>query len=86
MAAVVFFFYFFMIRPQRREQMERQKMLDAIKKNDRVVTIGGIFGIVANVNKDAKEVTIKVDEASNTKLRLTIGSVARVLGEEASKE
>jgi len=79
------FFYLFMIRPQRREQLERQKMLDTVKKNDRVVTIGGIYGVVANVNKDANEVTVKVDEATNTKLRLTLGSIARVLSEESAK-
>lgn len=79
------FFYLFLVRPQRREQAERQKMLDAVKKNDRVVTIGGIYGVVANVNKEANEITVKVDEATNTKLRLTLGSIARVLSEEPAK-
>ncbi|HBO42376.1 MAG TPA: preprotein translocase subunit YajC [Planctomycetaceae bacterium] len=79
------FFYLFLIRPQRREQAERQKMLDAVKKNDRVVTIGGVYGVVANVNKEANEITVKVDEATNTKLRLTLGSIARVLGDESVK-
>ena len=60
-------------------------MLEAVNKNDRVVTIGGIYGVVANVNKEANEVTVKVDEATNTKLRLTLGSIARVLSEEATK-
>ena len=42
MVAMFALFYFLMIRPQKREQADRQKLLNALKKNDRVVTIGGI--------------------------------------------
>lgn len=80
-AAIFVLFYFLLIRPQRREQSRRQAMLAAVKKNDRVLTAGGVYGVVTNVNRDADEVTVKVDEATNTKLRLTLGSIARVLGE-----
>jgi preprotein translocase subunit YajC len=79
-------FYFLLIRPQRREQAQRQTLLSAIKKNDRVITIGGIYGVVTNVHREADEVTIKVDETTNTKLRLTLGSIARVLVDESSSE
>ena len=79
-----FLFYFFLIRPQRQEQSRRQTMLDALKKNDRVVTSGGIYGVVTNVHREADEVTVKVDETTNTKLRLTLGSIARVLVDESS--
>ena len=79
-------FYFMILRPQRREQARRVDMLSAIKKNDRVVTIGGLYGVVANVNREADEVTLKVDETTNTKLRVTLSSVARVLGDEPSDE
>lgn len=79
-------FYFLLIRPQRREQTQRQALLNAIKKNDRVITIGGIYGVVTNVHREADEVTIKVDETTNTKLRLTLGSIARVLADESSNE
>jgi preprotein translocase subunit YajC len=63
-------------------------MLSALKKNDRVVTIGGIKGIVTNVQRDADEVTINVDESSGTKLRVTVASIARVErpGERAAQE
>jgi len=84
--AIFVLFYFLLIRPQRREQARRLTMLSAVKKNDRVVTSGGIYGVVANVNREADEVTIKVDEATNTKLRVTLSSVARVLGDEPSDE
>ncbi len=77
-------FYFFLILPQRREQKKRREMLAALKKNDRVVTAGGVYGVVTNVHLEADEVTLKVDESTNTKLRVTLGSIARVLGEEKS--
>ncbi|MBN1589004.1 MAG: preprotein translocase subunit YajC [Pirellulales bacterium] len=85
-APIGFLFYFLLIRPQRREQAQRQAMLDAVKKNDRVLTAGGIYGVVTNVHKEANEITIKVDEATNTKLRLTLGSIARVLSSDSSQE
>ena len=84
--AIFVLFYFLLIRPQRREQARRREMLESIKKNDRVVTAGGIYGVVTNIQRDADEVTVKVDEATNTKLRLTLSSVVRVLGDEPSNE
>lgn len=81
-----FLFYFLLIRPQSKERARQQAMLAAVKKNDRVVTAGGIFGVVTNVRTEANEVTIKVDEATNTKLRVTLNSIARVLSDETSND
>jgi preprotein translocase subunit YajC len=77
------FFYLFILRPQSRQQKTHRAMLDAIKKNDRVVTIGGIRGTVVSVNKEADEVVLRVDE--NTKLRMTFGAIARVEGDDTKK-
>ena len=63
-------FYFFMIRPQTKRQKELKKQRDALKKGDKVVTAGGIYGIVKEVNEFtfiieiAKDITIKVDKGS----------------------
>jgi len=84
--AIGFLFYFLLIRPQRQEQSRRKEMLSAVKKNDRVITAGGIYGVVTNVHAEADEVTIKVDESTNTKLRMTLSSLARVLGDEVSDD
>jgi preprotein translocase subunit YajC len=78
-------FYFMLIRPQRREQATRQSMLDQLKKNDRVVTSGGIYGVVVNVHQGADEVTLRVDETSNTRLKVTRSSIVRVLGDESAE-
>lgn len=79
-------FYLLLVRPQQRERARRQQMLAAVKKNDRVLTAGGIYGVVTNVHAEADEVTVKVDEATNTKLRMTLSSVTRVLGDQPSGE
>ncbi len=78
--------YFMILRPQRREQKSRKDMLSNLKKNDRVITAGGIYGVVTNVRNDSDEVTIKVDEATNSKLRLTLSSISRVVSAESSSE
>jgi preprotein translocase subunit YajC len=80
--AIAFLFYFLLIRPQRRDQSQRDTMLAGLKKNDHVITIGGIRGVVTNIRREADEVTLKVDEATNTKLRVTLGAIARVVAEE----
>ena len=79
-AIIAFLFYFLLIRPQKGEQARRQAMLAAIKKNDRVVTIGGIYGVVFQVQKDQDEVTLKIDETTNTKIRVQFGAIAKVIG------
>jgi preprotein translocase subunit YajC len=84
--AIVVLFWFLLIVPQQREKKRRQAMLSELKKNDRVITVGGIYGVVTNVHREADEVTIKVDEAANVKIRVTRGSVARVLSRDESSD
>jgi preprotein translocase subunit YajC len=86
LVAIFIIFYFLLMRPQRREQAKREAMVKAIKANDRVVTVGGIYGIVANVNQAADSVTLKIDESNNTKIRVTLGAIARVITDESSNE
>jgi preprotein translocase subunit YajC len=80
--AVAALFYFLMIRPERRKQATHRALLEGLKKNDRVVTIGGIHGVVINVQRDANEVSIKVDESTNTKLKVDFSAIARVLSDQ----
>ena len=76
---IALLFYFLMIRPERRKRAELTVMLQNLKKNDRVVTIGGIYGTIVNAQADLDEVTIKVDEGTNTKLRMQRSAIARVI-------
>src|SRR5262245_34071424 len=79
---LILLFYFLILRPERRKQADHKSLLSALKKNDRVVTIGGIYGIVANVQPEADRVTLKIDEATNTKIDVTFSSIARVIAAE----
>ncbi len=65
-------FYFLMIRPQRKRQKEHQQMMEELRKGDRVITAGGIYGVIENVSEDS--IVIKVE--SGTTIRLAKSSVA----------
>ena len=65
--------YLFMIRPQRKQQKEMDKFRSQLKKGDKVVTVGGIFGEVADVSEGS--VLIKVD--GDVKLRVDKNSLVR---------
>ena len=72
-------FYFLLIRPEKRKREQLSGMRDNLKKNDRVLTIGGIHGVVVNAPQDAEDVTIRVDEGSNTRLRIRRSAIERVI-------
>ena len=76
------FMYFFMIRPQQKKQKETQKMLDALKKGDKVVTIGGIHGTVASTKENT--VVVKVDD--NTKIEFNRTAIATVVVDKPAEE
>ena len=76
--------YILMDSPQRREKAKREAMLKNLKKDDRVVTIGGILGSVANISQDGKEVTLKVDDGTRIRFRRT--AIAEVFTGEPSAE
>ena len=62
MVLIFIVFYFVVIRGKRRDKNSRDNMLNSLKKNDRVVTIGGIIGTVAATSANGKEVTLKIDD------------------------
>ncbi len=69
--------YLMLFRAPRKKQQEHQKMVAAMKKNDRVRTIGGILGTVLDIRDD--EVVLKVDENNNTKIRVIPSAIAEVI-------
>lgn len=78
--AIIAIFYFLIIRPQNKKRKDTEKMLSALKKGDKIVTIGGIHGTVQNVRDTT--VIIKVDD--NVKLEFLRSAVSSVVT--ASKE
>ena len=67
--------YFLMIRPEQKKQKARQKMVNEMKKGDRVLTIGGIYGVVGNVKDNA--VMVKI--AENTVVELRKGAISEIV-------
>jgi preprotein translocase subunit YajC len=72
-------FYVMLIRPERRKRAEMQKLLDDLKENDRVVTIGGIIGTIVGFGKSKDEVILRIDEKTNTRIRVLRSAISRPL-------
>lgn len=68
-----------LFKPERERVKRQQDLLTGLKKNDRVLTSSGIYGTVANVDRDAGRVTLKVDDASNVKIQVALSTIASVL-------
>jgi len=65
--------YFFMIRPQQKKQKELVKFRNSLQKGDKVITMGGIYGVIVEV----KEQYVLVEVDSNVKLRVDKSSLVK---------
>lgn len=72
--------YLLLFRGPRKKQQEHQKMVSSLKKNDRVRTIGGIYGTVVDVRQD--DIVLKIDESTNTKIHVIPSAIGTVLSDE----
>jgi preprotein translocase subunit YajC len=79
-------FYFLILRPQKAKDQQFRSMVDALKEKDRVVTIGGIHGVVTNVQREAGVITLRVDESTGAKIRVNASAIAKVITDEESAE
>ncbi len=75
--SIILIFYFMIIRPQQKRAKERQKLLESIKKGDKVITSGGMYGTVAGLD----EKTVLVQVADNVKIKVERGSISTILSE-----
>jgi preprotein translocase subunit YajC len=71
---ILIVFYFFMIRPQQKKQKAQAQFRDGLKKGDKVVTIGGLHGTIAQVEGDV--LTLEVGEGKSMKLKFDVNSVS----------
>ena len=69
-------FYFFMIRPQQKKQKDREKVLDSLKRGDKIVTIGGVHGTVAGIDTEKKTVLVQVSDS--TKITFDRTAIANI--------
>jgi preprotein translocase subunit YajC len=85
-AFIIGIFYFLILRPQQKRQKERQQMLTALHKGDKVITAGGLHGVVAGLD----EKTVLVQVADNIKLKFERSSISSIVREaeatQAAKE
>jgi preprotein translocase subunit YajC len=74
---IIGIFYFMILRPQQKRQKERQKLLEALKKGDKVVTAGGMYGTISGID----EKTVLVQVADGVKIKFDRGSISSVVKE-----
>jgi preprotein translocase subunit YajC len=75
--------YFFVFRAKRNQDKARTSQLEKLKPGQRVQTIGGILGVITNVQD--KEITVKVDETNNVKIKFTRNAIHRVQDDDKDK-
>ena len=87
MLMIFVLFFFLVLWPQQRQMKAQQKALAAalanLKKNDRVITTGGVHGTVVQTTPEAGTVTLRIDEGSGAKMTVSREAIARVVTSEA---
>jgi preprotein translocase subunit YajC len=79
-------FYFMVLGPERRRRHEHTAMLNQLKKNDVVITAGGIYGTIVNAPADSEDVTLRIDDSSNARMRVLRSAVSRVIRSDSKDE
>ena len=74
--------YMILFRGPRKKQQQHKQMVQTLAKNDKVRTIGGIVGTVVDIKGD--EVTLKVDESNNTKIKVISSAIGRNVSKDKS--
>jgi preprotein translocase subunit YajC len=78
-AAIFAIFYFLLIRPQQKQKREREGMLQALRKGDRVVTSSGLHGHVLSLSKDETKDTVVIRVSDQVKLEFDRSAVGRIV-------
>ena len=76
--------YFILFRPQRKQEKKRREMLATMEKNTRVMTIGGIHGIIYSVGDT--DLVLKIDERNDVRIRVSKSHIGRVVADEEEVE
>lgn len=82
LAGMVAIFYFFFIRPQQKKQKDQKKFIEAIKKGDQVITLGGIHGKIVSV----EDTTVTLDVDRGSKLVVEKSSISLEASKRVSAE
>ena len=86
-AIVGFWFYLLVLRPQQKQDRERRALLSAVKKNDRVLTTGGLYGTVVSVDAESDKVVIRIDDEKGVRASFSKTAIVRIFdGSEKEKD
>ena len=81
---MILIMYFVLFRPQMKEQKRRREMLSSVKKHDRVVTTGGIHGVVVSVSDN--DIVLKIDENNNVRVKFARSAVSAIISRDSDEE
>jgi preprotein translocase subunit YajC len=73
-------FYFLLIRPQSKKAKEHKQLLENLKKGDKIMTNGGIYGLIEDI--DGETLTLKIGVGSDLKIKMSRGHIAAIRGKE----
>ncbi len=76
---IFIFFYLFLIRPQQKQRKDHEKMLNDLKKDDKIITSGGLYATVVSVNADVVEAKI----ADNIRVKIVKSTIVNVVTKDA---
>ena len=80
LALIMVVMIFFLFRAPQKQKQQQKKLEQSLEKNDRVLTIGGIYGTIIDMKDD--EITLKVDESNNTKIKVVRKAISRNLSKD----
>jgi preprotein translocase subunit YajC len=85
LAPIPLLFYLLFIRPQQQTEQKRRSLMETLKKNDKVLTTGGMYATVVSVDAVHDKVVLRVDDERGVKLAFTRASVARIIDPSSDK-
>ena len=84
MGILFFLFYFIVLAPERKRKRREQMRLAQISKNDRVITAGGIHGVVVQANPKSDVITVRIDDKQNVRVRVNRSMILGVNSDSAN--
>lgn len=85
MILIVVLGYFLLIRPQSQQAAKLREQINELKSGDKVVTKSGIYGTVMNVDPQKNRLTLKIDEANNTKIDVVLNTIDYVIDDKVKE-
>jgi preprotein translocase subunit YajC len=80
LAAMLVLMYVILFRGPRKKQQQHKQMVQSLEKNDKIQTIGGIIGTIVDIKDN--EITLKIDESNNTKIKILRSAISRNLSKD----